>query len=175
MANDMPNMPLQAAEVASFTTPLASCFSTLLTALANFVSAESDLSDVDYWDPAYSRWRHDAESAQDEVVDALRSVHGAGVKRPEDVPMRRLALLVDGMMGSDNRRDFDRLHRLTSSNAALFRCAGSSTAARRVDNMLVAGLALVDELAGLDLYRGSSPEDDPGDRCRRDELLPALS
>ena len=165
MATHTPITPVPAAEVAGFTTPatpavaspLETAFSALLTALTSFVSAESDPAHVDGWNPAFSGWLREAEIAQDRVIDALRRVRDARMQRAEELPLRRLALIIDGMMGSEDRGDFDRLHRLTVSDSILLRCAPVSSAACRVHAMLEAGLALADELTGLDLYGGGSP------------------
>lgn len=164
MAIQTPNMCGTAAEAADvFTpTPASASFSALLVALSALIEAERDIEDVDIWDPAFSRWLRDAELAQERVVAGLRQVREAELQRAEDRPLQRLAMLIDAMMGCEDPDGFARLHRLIPANAALFRCDGDSAAARRVNHMLLTGLARIEDLAGLDTYADRSPCDGPG-------------
>lgn len=163
MATHTPTMHRTAAEdPGTYTpTPVSAGFSALLVALSAMIEAERDIEDVDVFDPAFANWLRDAERAQDRVVDCLRMVREAELQRAEDRPLQRLAMLIDAVISSEEPGEFTRLHRLVPSHAALFRCAGNSAVARRVDHMLLAGLARIDDLAMLDTYANCPPHEDP--------------
>lgn len=171
MAEAAPNMPFRVAEAhASTSTPLTRQFSSLLAALDALIEAEQDLDGSDPWDPALHHWLRDAELAEERVTKLTCAILGTEVCRIEDVPLRRFALLLDGIMGSEDARDFFHYRRILDQHSAFFDCTGSTPAARHTRALLRAGRERLWSVVTLPAYR-DPPEEDPVDPLRAEAPL----
>lgn len=131
--------------------PIASLFSRLLGALALHIEAERDIQDVDIWDTAFTGWLREAEESLTVVTTLLYAIRNGVVMRATDVPLMRLAILADALIGSEDPHDFQRARGLLA-HPTLFRCADVCPVDRRVDAMINTALSRFDELADLDAY-----------------------
>lgn len=83
-------------------TAITNAFSMLLPILAEYVSAERDLEDVNFSsDPAYANWHMDAERAQDRLIDVLHDLRTLPVQTSQDAPLRRIAVFLHAMRTSN--------------------------------------------------------------------------
>ena len=154
MANDILSTSFNSYEVADgyCPTPISAAFSGLLTALARHAEAERDIEDVDVFDPAFRDWLTDAENTFTSVTTLISSIGRAEPARSEDLPLQRMTMLVDAMIGSEEPGTFARLHRLMPQFEAAFRSKQNNGVARRVNHMLLTACARMDELASLLSY-----------------------
>lgn len=139
-------------------TPISTAFSCLLVALARHAEAERDIEDVDIWDPAFRNWLTDAEEAFTLVTTLITQIGNAEPARPHDVPLHRMAMFIDLMVGSEEPGEFQRLHQLVPRFQDAIRCTDGSASARRVNHMLLTAGLRLDELAGLISYEDLLPE-----------------
>ena len=161
MANDILSMSFNSYEASGgyCPTPISTAFSCLLVALVRHAEAERDIEDVDIWDTAFRTWLTDAEEAFTLVTTLITQIANAEPARPHDVPLQRMTLFIDMMIGSEEPGEFQRLHQLAARFQDAILCTDGSASARRVNQMLaVAGLRM-DELAGLISYENLLPED----------------
>lgn len=133
-------------------TPIAVAFSALMVALPVHIEAEREIEDVDVWDPAFSNWLTDAEHAFEAVTTQLSTIASLEVMRPEDMPLKRISLLIDAMIGSEDPDGFRSFYVLLPKFEALFWRSGSSDAAQHANEMLEAARAHIDTLATLLTY-----------------------
>lgn len=87
-----------------------SAFAALLDALSRHALAERDIEHVDVWDPAFRHWLTEAEEVFTEVTTLLSRIRRAEFVRAEDLPLQRLAAVIDAMTGSEEPGTFQRLH-----------------------------------------------------------------
>lgn len=139
---------------ATFThTPISACFSRLLGALGHLIEAERDIEDVDVWDPAFRAWLTEAEEALTAVTTLLSAIRDHRVARQADLPLLRLAVITDAMLGAEEPEEFLAAQCLLA-RADLFNCRTGTGGAvgRRVDAMVETAQSRLRELAGLDAY-----------------------
>ena len=136
-------------------TLIASLFARFLGALAVHIEAERDIQDVDVWDAALSGWLREAEKSLTVVTTFLRHVRDAKVEQASDVPLLRLAILADALLGSEDPDDFQRAHGLLA-HPTLFRCVDPGPVGRRVRALVDTAVLRLDELADLDTYAPDS-------------------
>ena len=96
MASTLPIMPSCAPEPGAWFTPLpiSAGFATMLMLLSAHVEAERDLEHADLWDMALMGWLSEAEKTRLALVAALDALSGSEVRRVEDLPLKRMALLI---------------------------------------------------------------------------------
>ncbi|MEI4469671.1 hypothetical protein [Frigidibacter sp. MR17.24] len=132
--------------------PISIAFSALLGTLALHIEAERDIEDVDIWDPAFANWLRDAEEIQTRLSRQVLALTDAEETRDEDEPLRRMAMLIEGMTGSEEPGTFQRLHPMVVHYEHLFRCEGTTATALRVDRMLLTAAQRLETMASLDIY-----------------------
>lgn len=137
-------------------TLIASLFSRFLGALALHIEAERDIQDVDVWDAAFTGWLREAEESLTVVTTFLRQIRDAKVMRASDVPLLRVAILADALLGSEDPNEFMRFRRLLA-HPTLFRWVEAGPVGRRVCALIDTALLRLDELADLDAYAPDLP------------------
>ncbi len=148
-------------------TIVSSAFSALLQAQSAFVRAERDLEDVGHsQDPAYAFWLRDAELAQEALTGALHHFHALPLELPEDRPLRRMALLIDAMLGNEEPGGARRLHRkMQLAFFAHFQAQGIDATAMHRNSLLIQARHLTSAMVALPLFDStdiSDPDADPG-------------
>ncbi|WCR02256.1 hypothetical protein JHX88_15360 [Paracoccus saliphilus] len=174
MAKAIPTTPYEATEVLPYRgdvpeSVISEMFPHLLDALMRHIQVERDLEDVDFWNIAFLNWRIEAEEAYTDVAALLSAIRHAALDRQEDLPLQRMACLIDSMIGSEEPDAFQRLHCRLPRFETLFRSRGYGTGSKRVERMLMDTHACIDELATLRLYGGADFDMDslafePGDQ-----------
>lgn len=159
MATATATTPIRATEVLHIykltPTPIMSAFAHLLDALARHAVAERDIEDVDIWDVGFRHWLTEAEEVFTEVTTLLSRIRRADIGRAEDLPLQRVADVIDAMIGSEEPGMFQRLHAWLPTR--LFDCPGASPAARQVRRMLGQAGERIDGLAHLQTYAALPP------------------
>ncbi|WP_422003093.1 hypothetical protein [Roseovarius mucosus] len=161
----------------SHETAYSIAFAALLPTLADFIEAERDLDEICHsYDPAYSAWQRDAQVARMRLDSTLRHVHGLRVERPEDQPLRRMALLADAMLkdGAPERPQY--LHRqMKLVFFRQFQVPGFGPTAQSRNAMLIQARHLIDAMMRLPLF-DYSPECAiaPDASAPADDLSPAF-
>jgi hypothetical protein len=129
-------------------------FAALLPCLADFIEAERDLDDICHsYDPAYVSWHRDAQQARGQLESTLRHVHGLRVERPEDQPLRRMALLANAMLtdGAPDRPLY--LHRqMKLVFFRQFQVPGFGATAQLRNALLIQARHLIDAMMRLPLF-----------------------
>ncbi|MBV0893500.1 hypothetical protein KTN05_17060 [Paracoccus sp. Z118] len=147
-------------------TPLPSafslCFAGLLSALDQHIECERDLDDVDLFDPAYQNWLDDAETAQLRLYD-LASITGLAAVTPDDVPLRRMTLLIAMLVREGSAEAFRQYGRLESSFLRHMVVPGDGLGAVRTRLMLADAREKIRAMAELTLYRQDGDID--GEAC----------
>lgn len=87
-------------------TPISALFSRLLGAMAVHIEAERDIQHVDVWDPAFRDWLTEAEEALTAVTTLLREIRDHQTARQADVPLMRMAIIIDAMLGAEEPGEF---------------------------------------------------------------------
>ncbi|HRK65962.1 MAG TPA: hypothetical protein PKY73_00305 [Hyphomonas sp.] len=156
-----------AANEAPRETIASSAFSALLQAQSAFVRAERDLEDIGHsQDPAYDFWLRDAELAQEVLTRALHHFHALPLEVPEDRPLRRMALLIDAMLGNEEPGDARCLHRkMQLAFFAQFQAQGIGATAMHRNSLLIQARHLTSAMVALPLFDGtdvSDPDAEPG-------------
>lgn len=173
MAKAIPTTPHKVTEVLPYggdipESIISEMFPRLLDALARHIRAERDIEDIDFWDIAFLNWRIEAEEAYTDVAALLSAIRRATLDHQEDLPLQRMARLIDSMIGSEEPDAFHRLHCRLPRFETLFRSRGYGTGSKRVERMLLDAHACIDELAILRLYASADLDTDslafqPGD------------
>lgn len=145
-------------------TPISVLFARFLGALALHIEAERDIQDVDVFDAAFSGWLREAEESLTVVTRFLRDIRDAQVMRASDVPLLRLAIVADALLGSEDPNDFLRTRALLA-HRTLFRCAETGPVGRRVVALVKTAVMRLDELADLDAYSPDLVTDLPDGTC----------
>ena len=155
-------------------TAVSRAFATLLQAQAAFVQAERDYEDVaQSRDPAFRMWERDAEMAQEQLTNALRHFHTVPQEVPEDRPLRRMALLIDMMLGDEEPGGARRLHRkMQLAFFASFQARGIGATAMHRNALLIQARHLVSAMVALPLFDGAEAGD--GDDPSPQKMPPAF-
>lgn len=133
-------------------------FADLLDALSRHAVAERDIEDVDFWAPAFRHWLTEAEEVFTEVTTLISRIRRADLDRAEDLPLQRVADVIDAMTGSEEPGMFQHLHAWLPTR--LFDCPGASPAARQVRRMLGQARERIDTLSHLQTYAALPPADE---------------
>ncbi|MFP7675520.1 hypothetical protein ACG74X_19410 [Marivita sp. S0852] len=142
------------ADIPHYPTPLASAFAALLPALDSHIEAERDIEDVDIWNPAFRAWLTDAEVAFEAVTTNLFTVLATDVIAEDDKPLKRMAMLIEAMIGSEEPEMYMHLYGLLPRFEHLFHCNGSGPAAQERTLMLTQARSQIDTMATLLTYDG---------------------
>lgn len=142
------------ADYANYPTPIASAFAALLPALARHIEAEREIEEVDIWDPAFRAWLTDAEVAFTDVTTHLSTIASLELTCIDDRPIKRMAMLLDALIGSEYPDTFMHLFGLLPRFERLFQCSGSGPAVRHGNVMLGEARAHIDAMATLLTYDG---------------------
>ncbi|MBG21818.1 MAG: hypothetical protein CML31_18075 [Rhizobiales bacterium] len=165
MATPLNITPLRAAKARDLFvhSAISRSFTQLNTALAHYVECERDIEHADSFDPAFLSWTVDAEHARTQVLWLVDRITGAGIERPEDLPLRRSARLLGALVESGSESAFTALHRLLGSHAHLFACLQHGAVATRTRQMLETCHGLLDALADLEEFNDAAagPAGDP--------------
>ncbi|WPZ29177.1 hypothetical protein T8A63_16350 [Sulfitobacter sp. OXR-159] len=140
------------ADHSHYPTPLATEFAALLPALARHIEAEREIEDVDIWDPAFRSWLTDAEHAFTDVTTHLSTIASIDLTCSDDKPLKRMSMLIDAMIGSEEPQTFMQFYRLLPRFEHLFYCDGTSLAIRHRNVMLRTARAHIDTMANLLTY-----------------------
>lgn len=152
MANRSLTTPCSVTEPASrhFThTPISRAFSGLVAALAAHVEAERDISAADSRDPGFTAWLFDAEAARAGVLARIDAIRSAEVIRPEDRPLRHVAVICYLLMQAGSNAEFLEARQVLDRAPALFACPGDGAVAWRCRQMLRSMRLRIREMSAL--------------------------
>lgn len=152
MANLSLTMPVRVTEPAlrHFThTPISRAFSGLVAALAAHVEAERDISAADSRDPGFAAWLGDAEAARTGVLDRIDAIRSAQIARPEDQPLRHMAVICYLLMQAGSNAEFLEARQVLDRAPSLFACPGDGAAAWRCRQMLRSTCLRIREMSAL--------------------------
>lgn len=155
----------------------SAAFARLLPALTFFIEAERDLQDVSSsYDPAYAAWHRDAQLARAGLASALRHFHGLPVQRPEDQPLRYIALFVDALLNDDDPARPRHLHlHMQLVFFQRFQVRGFGARVQQCNAMLIQARHLVDAMIRLPLFDFSPDCADAADaEAPTDDLVSAI-
>ncbi|VDS10798.1 hypothetical protein PARHAE_04017 [Paracoccus haematequi] len=130
-------------------TEISRSFSRLIGSVSGYIEAERDIEHAASWDPAFLHWHRDAEVARTQVLSTIDHIRVAVPVRPEDLPLKRMALLLFALIESGSSSEFLRLAACLERSDGRFACPGSGPVARRVGAMLTAARMQVADLASL--------------------------
>lgn len=130
-------------------TEISRTFSRLIGSVSGYIEAERDIEDAASWDPAFLDWHRDAEVARGAVLSFIDHIRVSAAVRFEDLPLKRMALLMFALIESGSSSEFLRLTSFLDSHEDILSCPGTSPVARRVDQMLTAARMQVADLASL--------------------------
>lgn len=130
-------------------TEISRTFSRLIGSVSGYIEAERDIEDAASWDPAFLDWHRDAEGARSAVLSSIDHIRVSAAVRPEDLPLKRMALLLFALIETESSSEFLRLAACLDRHADLFCCLGTGLVARRVTQMLTAARLQVADLASL--------------------------
>lgn len=105
------------------------------------------------FDIAFDTWLKDAERAWDDVSDVQRALRDTVVSRPEDRPLKMMAVLIGASMAAETPEELLTVQAFVRRERNLLRCPGSGVTTRRIDAMLARGRGLLDEIGGLDVFQ----------------------
>lgn len=135
---------------AHFTHTEISCrFSRLIGEISTYIEAERDIENAASWDPAFLHWHRDAEAARSSVLSSVDHIQISVPERREDLPLKRMALLLFALIESATSSEFLRLAACLDRHDGLFACLGTGPVARRVGAMLTAARMQVADLTSL--------------------------
>lgn len=134
-------------------TALSNAFTTFLPILSDYVRAEQRLEQIDADSaPEYAPAIAAAERAQDCLIDALHALRSLPLETHADVPLRRMALLVNVIRGSDGP-EARRLHGLMEDNFAdIFCMTRRGPIGLHRCGLLAAARPIIAELVALTLF-----------------------
>ena len=130
-------------------TEISRTFSRLIGLVSGYIEAERDIEDAASWHPAFLHWHRDAETARTQVLTQIDHIRAFVAVRREDLPLKRMALLLFALIESDSSSEFLRLTACLDREDGLFDCPGTDPVARRVGAMLTAARMQVADLASL--------------------------
>ncbi len=140
------------AEHPIYPTAIAIEFAALLPALARHIEAEREIENVDIWDPAFRSWLTDAEHALKDVTTHLSTIASTDLTCVDDRPLKRMSMLIDAMIRSEEPHTFMHLYGLLPRFEHLFYCDGTSSAIRHCNAMIGQARAHIDTMANLLTY-----------------------
>lgn len=145
-------------------TELMHAFCKSLTCMQTFLLAELDLDDIGYsQDPAYANWICESEKAFSTLADALAETRCIPVEIPEDMPLKRMAVLMDDIIGNENPHFARAVHlKMQLVFFSQLQAAGLSTTAMHRNGLLVHARHLLDAMMSLPLW-DRDLTDDPFD------------
>ncbi|SNR67573.1 hypothetical protein EYF88_15915 [Paracoccus sediminis] len=154
MATSSPTTPFGVTKPsAHFThTEISRTFSRLIGAVSTYIEAERDIEDAASWHPAFLHWHRDAETARTQVLTPIDRIRSSAVVRLEDLPLKRMALLLFALIESGSSSEFLRLAACLDQPDGLFDCPGTDPVARRVEAMLTAARMQVADLTSLSAF-----------------------
>ncbi|SFY44327.1 hypothetical protein SAMN04244548_04932 [Paracoccus pantotrophus] len=129
-------------------TPISATFSRLLGAMAVHIG---DIQHVDVWDPAFRGWLTDAEEALTAVTTLLCEIRDHQTARQADVPLMRMAIIADAMLGAEEPGEFIVAQRLLARRH-LFSCRTGGAVGRRIHAMIETAYSRLRDLAELEAY-----------------------
>jgi hypothetical protein len=134
-------------------TALSNAFTTFLPILSDYVRAEQRLEQIDANSaPKYAPAIAAAERAQDCLIDALHALRSLPLETHADVPLRRMALLVNVIRGSDGP-EARRLHGLMQDHfTGIFCMTRRSPLGLHRCGLLAAARPIIAELVALTLF-----------------------
>jgi hypothetical protein len=133
-------------------TPIMLAFDAMLISVRKFIAAERDLVGIDLWDIACRAWLNEAEDTQTLMTGRIRAVRELPQVLACDRPLKRMALLLDLMLGTATRSDLAHAHGLLNRYSILFACSDNDPVADRVNDQLMRGRTLIAALVALPLY-----------------------
>lgn len=175
MATLTPTTPAEACALPFTPTSISAQFSELLGALARHIEAERDVQDVDIWDVAFRSWLTEAEDCYDRVTTLIAAIRHAPLARRADLPLQRMATLLDAMIGSEEPGAFQRIYRMLPEAMSLLHCPGNDAVAHRMRQMIASAFARLDEMATLPTYADPGAEDVDVDVTAMDAAAAAAS
>lgn len=173
MATFVPNTARPPAK-STINIPLAvarHAFVELLLAMETTVKAERELADachgetVGMFDPAMSRWLHDAEVAFERITNTLNPACKKASELPNGCPLRSMVFLMKDIFGSETPHEFAfHRRRATRHVAATVGTCGASTLERDRAQVIAAALPLLDAMEELGLFPAglTDPSISPG-------------
>ncbi|QUJ76953.1 hypothetical protein KDD17_02570 [Sulfitobacter albidus] len=153
-------------------TRISLAFCDVLKALKAFTIAERDLEDIAHsQDPAYSMWAADTERAFEHLADALGKVHCLPLEICEDIPLKRMTLLIDTMIGHEEPGGARALQfEMQLMFFTKLQAAGLSPTAIHRNGLLIHGRHLVNAMLCLPLFDGAPVDDASSGDCATDKL-----
>lgn len=145
-------------------TELMLAFCKSMTCMQTFLLAELDLDEVGHsQDPAYLNWVNDSEKAFSTLADALAETRRIPVEIPEDMPLKRMAVLMDDILGNEDPHSARAVHlKMQLVFFSQLQAAGISTTAMHRNGLLVHARHLLDAMMSLPLW-DRDLTDDPFD------------
>jgi hypothetical protein len=147
-------------------TELMLAFCKSLTCMQAFLLAELDLDYIGYsQDPAYANWIRDTETAFENLADALGETRSLPVEIPEDMPLKRMALLMDDILGNEDPDAARATHlKMQLMFFTRLQATGLSITAMHRNGLLVHARHLVDAMMSLPSWDSDlSDDEDPTD------------
>lgn len=143
-------------------TAVSKAFVELLQVQAAFVRAELDLEDVAHsQDPAYAFWLSDAETAQERLTKSLHQFQALTAEVPEDRPLKRMAMLIDAMLGQEEPGGARRLHReMQLRFFSHLQASGIGAVAMHRNAMLIQARHLTTAMVVLPLFDSTDVDED---------------
>lgn len=138
-------------------TPTVSAFIRFLGSLSAFVAAERDLLDCPGWDPATDAWVVAAERARAAVLADVWDVTAQTIRRPCDLGLRELALVIRAAIASEDPDEVAELRRRARAKRATLAGPGVDPSARRLVREAV---SLFERLLDLDDEFADRPDRD---------------
>ena len=121
----------------------------MLAEIGTFVAAERDIEHADIWNFAFVNWLREAEKARVDLLSRLGQLLSAPEMCREDRALRRVALLLQSLVKSEDDGEFRALAALIPIHEWLFRCPGKGAVAMQATEMLVAARKIIADLATL--------------------------
>lgn len=153
MANSTPITITRSPEAPGYTpTAISSGFAGLLVNLAEHIEAERDIENASVWDIAFDNWLRHAEKARTDMSNLLTSILREDIVRLEDKPLKRMAMLINGVVVSEEPGAYRYLRPFVSRFDNLFRCVGQDPTSLRVDRMLLTARDRLETMYTLEIY-----------------------
>lgn len=133
-------------------TPAMFAFDALLIAVRAHIMAEFELNDADVWDPACYAWRDDADMTKMRMEQRIIEMSALTEALSGDRPLKRMAMLLDLMLGTSTRADLLHAHGLLTTHAKFFTCNEADPTAFRVNALLMRGRTLMSALVALPVH-----------------------
>ncbi|MCX7567156.1 hypothetical protein OS189_12455 [Sulfitobacter sp. F26169L] len=154
-------------------TELMLAFCESISCMQKFLLAELDLDDVGYsQDLAYSNWVRDSEVAFSNLADALGETRNLPVEIPEDTPLKRMALLMDEILGNEDPAAARAMHlKMQLMFFTQLQATGLSPTAIHRNGLLVHARHLVDAMMSFPSWDRDLTDDLLDDHGPTDEMI----